>query len=54
LARPHRRGGGEIAGAALEPGDVWLLDDECRFAVDEACELLVAYPDSGVIASLVR
>jgi hypothetical protein len=24
------------------------------FAVDEACELLVAYPDSGVIASLVR
>jgi mannose-6-phosphate isomerase len=47
-------GGGEIAGAALEPGDVWLVDDECRFAVDEACELLVAYPDSGVIASLVR
>ncbi len=41
-------GRGRIAGAPLEPGSAWLVEGAEPIVLDEASELLVAYPGAAV------
>lgn len=45
-------GGGTIDGGALEAGGVWLATGETALALGEGGDMLVAYPDAGVIDSI--
>lgn len=45
-------GAGEIDGGALEAGGVWLVDGETTLALGDDGDMLVAYPDAGVIEPL--
>ncbi len=46
-------GSGRIAGAPLEPGSVWLVEGAEPIALDEAAELLIAYPGAAVRETLL-
>jgi len=46
-------GKGRIGGEALEPGGAWLADGETPIALEEGIDLLVAYPGSGAIGTLI-
>jgi mannose-6-phosphate isomerase len=45
-------GGGTIDGGELTAGGVWLADGETPLTLDAGIDMLVAYPDGGVIADL--
>ncbi|HWI85302.1 MAG TPA: class I mannose-6-phosphate isomerase [Sphingomonas sp.] len=45
-------GSGTIDGHVLESGSVWLADGETSLALDDRADMLVAYPDAGVIDAL--
>jgi mannose-6-phosphate isomerase len=45
-------GKGSIDGGPLEAGGAWLADGETALSLEEGCDMLVAYPQSGVIDSL--
>lgn len=45
-------GGGAIDGEPLAAGEVWLVEGGAAVTLDDAADMLVAYPGSGVIASL--
>jgi mannose-6-phosphate isomerase len=45
-------GGGTIDGGELQAGGVWLAEGETALSLDAGSDMLVAYPDSGVIADL--
>jgi len=47
-------GKGEIDGGPFEAGGVWLAEGETALSLEEGCDLLVAYPGSGVIEPLWR
>lgn len=45
-------GTGEIGGQALAAGEAWLVDGDVPLALDAGTDMVVAYPNSGVIAGL--
>lgn len=45
-------GGGQIDGATFEAGGVWLAEGESQLRLDEGMDVLVCYPDSGVIENI--
>ena len=45
-------GKGSIDGSPFEAGGVWLADGEAALSLEEGCDMLVAYPGSGVIHGL--
>jgi mannose-6-phosphate isomerase len=45
-------GSGEIDGAELDAGGVWLLDDAATLALGDDSDMLVAYPGQGVAEAL--
>ncbi|UAK23600.1 class I mannose-6-phosphate isomerase [Sphingomonas nostoxanthinifaciens] len=45
-------GAGTIGGEAFEAGTAWLVDGETPLTLDEGADILVAYPDAGVIETL--
>lgn len=47
-------GRGEIDGAPLEPGGVWLVEGEARLRLDPDIDMLVAYPGDQVVEGLWR
>ena len=46
-------GSGSIAGERMEPGSVWLADNETPMSLDEGSELFVAYPGNTVRDDLI-
>jgi mannose-6-phosphate isomerase len=46
------RGGGLIDGHPLDPGSVWLVEDQSRVRIEERSEILFAYPGGGIIETL--
>jgi mannose-6-phosphate isomerase len=46
-------GGGSIGEEGLEAGTAWLVDGEVRLALDEGCDILIAYPGAEVIEGLL-
>lgn len=47
-------GKGSIDGGPFEAGGAWLADSETALSLEEGCDMLVAYPGSGVIEPLWR
>jgi len=45
-------GQGQIDRSALTAGGVWLADGESELSLDDGADMLVAYPDTGVIERL--
>jgi mannose-6-phosphate isomerase len=45
-------GSGTIGGAPLEAGGVWMVDEPVPLTIAEDTEMLVAYPEAGVIRDI--
>jgi mannose-6-phosphate isomerase len=45
-------GGGSIDGDAFEAGGAWLAEGETALTLDEGADILVTYPNAGVIQAL--
>jgi mannose-6-phosphate isomerase len=45
-------GGGQIDGGTLEAGGAWMVTGDVALTLSDDADMLVAYPDSGVIGTL--